>query len=520
MTEVSGSVIDIPFVLGGKDFFPRGPGDASEAGTLNLEYGGGETIVRFPAPGSFDPSVLFEAQEELAKLSTAEILDFMAEVGKLWADPEYPRYREALGIMKRITDFSEEELVLDFSYIPSLMERGGYLEDMLKAEFPDPEILDKWIARGGCEVKAYPRGRLLHVLAGNVPGVEIISLARGLMTRNANVLKMASGNPVTPVALVQSFSDVDPDHPVSRSTSALYWERGGAVEKAMFREVQSVCVWGGFDAVHAAWSHARAGLEILDYGPKRSMVFISGETLASPEALAAAAAALAGDTVVHDQQACHSPQLVFVEGSTGGEGGESGEGKNRAGEGKSPRENAEIFAAALGAALDGAGKSLPRGADTIDRKAQLGHMRNMAELMGETVLHPGSTAWTLIVTEDFKRTASNPLGRTLWILPASSMEEAVSHADNLTMVAAFSRRKDLEAHRDFLSGRGVDRMTTVGNMGLLPPGTPHEGRYDLTRLVKFVSADLYPDPGEEMGVGSETFEARRPAEAAAAGARG
>ncbi|MCK5735663.1 MAG: hypothetical protein KAH21_04250, partial [Spirochaetaceae bacterium] len=80
---------------------------------------------------------------------------------------------------------------MDFSYIPALMEKGGYLEAMLNAEYGDPSILDEWIVRGGCEVKAYPRGRLLHVLAGNVPGVEIISLARGLMTKNANVMKMA-----------------------------------------------------------------------------------------------------------------------------------------------------------------------------------------------------------------------------------------------------------------------------------------------------------------------------------------
>jgi len=494
----AGSVIDMPFVLGGKELFP---GESPEGEIISLEYGGGETVVRFPASGSFDPAVLFEAQNELATLSTADIMDFMAEVGNLWADPGYHRYQEALSIMKRITDFSEEELVLDFSYIPALMKKGGYLEAMLNAEFRDPSILDEWIVRGGCEVKAHPRGRLLHVLAGNVPGVEIISLARGLMTKNANVMKMASGNPVTPVALVQSFSDVDPDHPVTRSTSALYWERGSSAEKEMFGKVQSVCVWGGFDAVYAAWNHAGAGLEILDYGPKRSMVFISGETVGSEAELAAAAGALAGDTVVHDQQACHSPQLVFVEG-----------GGKEDGEGKSPRENAEIFAAALGVALDEAGKSLPRGNDTIDRMAQLGHMRNMAELMGETVLHPGSTAWTLIVTEDFTRTASNPLGRTLWILPANSMKEAVNHADDLTMVAAFSRRADLEDHRDFLASRGVDRMTTLGNMGLLPPGTPHEGRYDLTRLVKYVSADLYPDPGEAGGL----HEAN---EAAAVGAR-
>jgi|GEM_PF-857158 len=503
MSEVSSSdsVIEMPFILGGKEFFPGDDsGDSLKAESIILEYAGGEAVVRFPSLGSINPAELFSAEGDLAKLSTPEILDFLAEVGKLWADPGYHRYQEALSIMKRITDFSEEELILDFSYIPALMEKDGYLEAMLNAEFGDPSILDEWVARGGCEVKAVSRGRLLHILAGNVPGVEIISLARGLITKNANVMKMASGNPVTPVVLLQSFSDVDSDHPVTRSTSAVYWERGTAAEKDMFHKVQSVCVWGGFDAVHAAWSHSRADLEILDYGPKRSMVFISAETLGSEAVLTAAAGALAGDTVVHDQQACHSPQLVFVEAGSG----EAGESKNRAGGGSGiSRKNAEKFAAALGAALDEAGKSLPRGADTIDQKAQVGHMRNMAELMGETVMHPGSTAWTLIITEDYTRTASNPLGRTLWILPAESMSEAVAHVDDLTMVAAFSRRVDMEAYRDFLASRGVDRMTTLGNMGLLPPGTPHEGRYDLTRLVKFVSADLYPDPGEAGGVPAE-----------------
>ncbi|MCK5735664.1 MAG: hypothetical protein KAH21_04255 [Spirochaetaceae bacterium] len=112
----AGSVIDIPFILGGKEFFP---GESPEGEIISLEYGGGETVVRFPAPGSFDPAVLFEAQDDLAKLSTADIMDFMAEVGKLWANPGYHRYQEALSIMKTITDFSEEELVWIFpTYLP------------------------------------------------------------------------------------------------------------------------------------------------------------------------------------------------------------------------------------------------------------------------------------------------------------------------------------------------------------------------------------------------------------------
>jgi long-chain-fatty-acyl-CoA reductase len=479
VTEVH--TIDVPFILGGKELPP------SEKDGITLEYGKGETAVRFPRITPEDFDALYGGEDDLAALSQNDIFAFLAEVGTLWADPGYRRYRESFESMQRVTDFSAEELALDFSYIPLLLEEGGYLRRMLKTEFGDPAVLDRWTVRGGCEVKAVPRGRLLHVLAGNVPGVEIISIARGLMTKNANILKMARGNPITPVALVKSFADVDPDHPITRSTSVIYWERGSKVEEEIYRKVHSVCVWGGFDAVHASWTHARPGLEILDYGPKRSMVFIGSSTLENESALNTAAAALASDTVVHDQQACHSPQVVFVEGE------------------------AEKFADTLGKALDEAEKRLPRGEDTIDRKSQVGHLRNMAELMGERVFHPGSTAWTLIVTDNFERTATNPLGRTLWVLPVNTLDDAVQRADSWTMVAAFSDRSDLETHRDTLAALGVDRLTTVGRMGLLPPGTPHEGRYDLTRLVKFVSTDLPAEPGPDPTATGTAKRAETPA---------
>ena len=455
---------ELPFILAGVEYSPESDGSG-----LVLDYDDGQIRIQFPEYTINQLKKHIEAVENLVELSTENILDFLSAVGELWKDPEYPRYKEALELMRRITDFSEEELILDFSYIPSLLEKGGYLEEMLQSEYGNSDILDRWITRGGCEVRAVPRGRVLHVLAGNVPGVEIISLARGLMTKNANILKMARGNPVTPISLVQSFADVDPDHPITRSTSVLYWERGSEIEKDLYRNVQTACVWGGFDAVQAAWKHARPGLEILDYGPKRSMAFIGSSTMESETQMIAAAVGLAADTVVHDQQACHSPQVVFVDG------------------------NAKTFAKALGSALDEAGKAIPRGSDSIDRQAQLGHMRNMAELLGEEVFHPGSTAWTLIVTRDFSRTPSNPLGRTLWIIPVNGLGEAIARVDRYTMVFGFSDRTDLETCRDQLAVLGVDRLTILGRMGLLPAGTPHEGRYDLTRLVKFVSADLTPE---------------------------
>jgi long-chain-fatty-acyl-CoA reductase len=296
--------------------------------------------------------------------------------------------------------------------------------------------------------------------------VELLSLTRGLLTRNLNILKTATANPVSPYYLFKSFMEVDPQHPVTRSVSVLNWERGSDIEKHLYNKVQSVCVWGGSDAVAAAWKYARPGLEILDYGPKRSMAFVSSKTLKNKNTLEEAASALAKDTTLHDQQACHSPHIVFVEGET------------------------EEFCNKLSEELTKLAVIYPRGTESIDRQTEIAHMRMMNELNGNKVYHPGNNNWTLIVTEEFSQTALSPLGRTLFIIPVKSLEDAVGFTDSYTMVAAFSDRTDLEKYRDRLAANGVDRLTGLGRMGLLPPGMPHEGRYDLTRLVKFVSTDL------------------------------
>ncbi len=450
---------DIPAIIGGKEIF----------GKENVKkYNGmaGSVTIRTPEITTGQIEDIFKAREEINRLPLEEITGFISEAGKLWADPDYHLKKEALEIMLRLTQFSENELKDDFGNIPLVMNKDIFINKALNADFYASAILDQWIVRGGCEVKAVPRGSVLHILAGNVPGVELVSLARGLLTKNLNILKTAAANPVSPYYLIKSFIEIDPDHPVTRSVSAFHWARGSDIEKYIYRKVQSVCVWGGAEAIQAAWNYARPGLEILDYGPKRSMAFVGSSTLQNEEKLAATARALAKDTTIHDQQACHSPHVVFVEGKT------------------------EKFCKELASSLTDFTKIYPRGGESVDRQSERTHLRMMHELSGNRVYHPGNHDWTIIVTGDFINTAQSPLGRTLFVIPVESLRDAVKYADAYTMVAAFSERSDLEKYRDSLSMQGVDRLTDIGRMGLLPAGMPHEGRYDLTRLVKFVSTDI------------------------------
>ncbi len=451
-------IIDIPAIIAGREVFGK-------ENIKKQEGLAGSVTIRTPEITTNHVNDIFEATKEINTLPINEIISFLEKVGKLWANPDYHLKKEALEIMLNITQFSEKELLEDFGNIPLVMSRNTFIDKVMSAEFQGSEILDDWVVRGGCEVKAVPRGSFLHILAGNVPGVEMVSLIRGVLTKNLNILKTAGANPVTPYYLLKSFMEVDPNHPVTRSTSVLHWNRGSELEKQIYKKVNSACVWGGTDSVYAAWKHARPGLEILDYGPKRSMVFIGASTLKDDEKMQKAAMALAGDTTTHDQQACHSPQVVFIEGET------------------------DKFCTKLATELTNFAKLYPRGGESIDRQSERSHLRMMQELSGNKVYHPGNHDWTIIVTNDFVSTAQSPLGRTLFVIPVNSLSDAVKYADKYTMVAAFSDRDNLNKYRNELAMQGVDRLTDVGRMGLLPADTPHEGRYDLSRLVKFVSTD-------------------------------
>ena len=63
---------------------------------------------------------------------------------------------------------------------------------------------------------------------------------------------MGSSDPFMAVAILRTMLDVDPDHPVPRSMSAVYW-RGGdeRVERAIFQPqyFDKIVAWGGGDAI-------------------------------------------------------------------------------------------------------------------------------------------------------------------------------------------------------------------------------------------------------------------------------
>jgi long-chain-fatty-acyl-CoA reductase len=441
-------------------------GDARYGDETSLDFDRGEKIrVLLPKITAKDVEEVAKCQRDLHMLSIEDIISFLSKLGKLWQDERYELRKEALELLEKTTGYHRKELELDYQFWMSTFDKQ-FLEQTIEAELRSKQFLEGWMRIKNVEVRAFPQGRVLHILAGNFPGVGIVSLTRGLLTKNTNILKLASGEPISITYLALSLIDVDPNHPITKTTSVVYWEHDSDAENKAFEIADAICAWGGYESVYSARKKSRPRQPILEYGPKRSMHFIDKESIEDDTKLKEITARAAHDIALHDQQACHSPQVAFVE------------------------KHAEKFCEALAKSLSEEGKNLPKGYVSIDEHARISHVRSMSLFRGDKVYRPDSTEWTIILTNDFGRTTEHPLSRTLYVIQVNDLKEAVKFADPLTMVIGFSSSKRIEELRDELALRGVDRITEVGRMGYFPVGFPHEGRFDLSNLVRWVSRDI------------------------------
>ena len=404
-------------------------------------------------------------QRSLAKVPIDDIISFYSQVGELWRDQNYDLRKESIELTSKITGYHPAMVEYSYRDITRIFNED-VCRIILDIELGDPRVLDIWIHKLQSKVHAVPTGRLLHILAGNVPVVSAVSMVRGNLTKNVNILKLPSGDPVTALYLALSFRDVDKDHLITKTTSVVYWQHDSPAENKAFEIADGVCVWGGYDAVLAIRKKSKPGQILLEYGPRRGYQFISREVYEDDTLLNEVAKRSAFDLILYDQQACHSPQVAFVE------------------------EPAEKFCEALAEALKIESKKIPKGYVSTDEHATISHQRLMATFRGDRVYHPGTTEWTIILTKKFEHTLNHPLSRTLFVIEVKDLRDALRYVDPSVMVVAFSSKSRMDELKDEVTLRGADRVTLVGRMGYFPTGSPHEGRYDLSNLVRWVSRDL------------------------------
>jgi long-chain-fatty-acyl-CoA reductase len=393
----------------------------------------------------------------LAGTPTQDIVAFLARCGALWKSDEYARRRLFTRQLCQVMGYSPELAEAEADMIASILSAHWRLHDALGVELPSPHVMDRWVAREDCEIRAFPRGLVVHLLPGNVPLSSVVSLLRAILTRNLSVAKVAGGDPVTALALALSFLDVDAGHPVARSVSVVYWPKDDPLGASVVGAADAVCVWGGEPAIRWAQRHAAPEAARVVYGPKRSLAVVGREA-----DLEQAATGLAHDVCAYEQRACFSIHQAFVE------------------------EPAGPFLETLHRALTRYDRLLPRSAYSPDELAAGALERAAQGFMGSEVRTAGT--WTTITCRPDRVRALCGV-RTVFVHPVARLDEALAWLGQDVQTVAAAPWSALLGLRDEMARRGVSRFVELGLSNLFRLGGTHDAMQPMSGLVRLVATE-------------------------------
>jgi Acyl-CoA reductase (LuxC) len=405
----------------------------------------------------------------LSDVPTTEIIELLSQVGD-WVrrDPDGV-LAQALESLVEISSASrplaERSYAELWRYFSADLARF-----QLEQELGGTDVTDSWRSvevpgqTRPSFVRAFP-ARMVHVLAGNAPGVAAISIVRSALVKGASLLKLASNDLFTAPALLRAVSAVAPGHPLEQSLAAVYW-RGGddAVESVLMRPqfFDKLVVWGGAQAVRGVARYVCPGLDLVSFDPKTSISLIGRDAFAPGSDLRRIAVAAATDATVHNQDACTASRFQFVEG---------------------PLEDVDRFCALLVAELGverhkAAARSEPVPADLRDEIDALRYLAPYYRVWG-------ATNGTGLVVRSEEPVTFYPTGRVVNVVAVSGPEQVFEFINASTQTVGIYPDRLRADLRDQLCRVGVQRVTSLGHAGDTVIGLPHDGFYPLSRMVRW-----------------------------------
>jgi hypothetical protein len=258
---------------------------------------------------------------------------------------------------------------------------------------------------------------------------------------------------------------MDPNHPIVKSMSAVYW-RGGddAVERVLYRPqyFDKIVAWGGGDAINNVIKYLGPGFQLVSFDPKTSISMIGREAFASEAVMDEVATRAAHDVGMLNQEACVCSRVLFVEG-----------------------EPAQVdgFCARLQQklvernALTGKAPPLPR-----DLAEEVEGLRMLDDEFGVWGAPDGSG----LVVRSEEPVDFHPINKTANVVRVDRLEDALKWVNVATQtVGVYPPARQVELRNGLASG-GAQRVVRLGDAGGQSIGAPHDAMYILHRFVHWI----------------------------------
>jgi hypothetical protein len=352
--------------------------------------------------------------------------------------------------------------------------RRGTLEPIVLRELGANSLNGGWTQAGRAQCKAFPLGVVGHWPAGNVEIQPILSMTCALLGGNAALVRIPRGLAEMTRILIERLADSDPEEQLTRRIFMVAFEHGRRdLHEAMAQAVDGAMLWGGQESVldvrslpFPHWTR------LAVFGPRISVAAMDAGAWSHPEEHKSWCLRMARDVWQFDQQACSSPQVLFLE--------------------RAPGKSTEQFREALQQAFESENNAHPRPAITGALTSAIARARAawLIEDPSHSAAFPASPDWTLLFGSGTE--IPQPVqGRTLTVLEVDDLMAAVAKLDgNVQTLGLGMADAAKEMRIAGLAGqRGVDRIVKLGRMHtFVPPWDGQDLIRPMVRLVRHVSS--------------------------------
>lgn len=317
-----------------------------------------------------------------------------------------------------------------------------------------------------------PLGVVVHITPANAELLPFFAIIESLLVGNINWLRPSASEQGMTIDLLEAFTHFDLTGQLANFVAVIPVETTRL--SLLLTHADGVSAWGGDTALDAIRQQLPSGCRWIPWGHKISFAWLQPDAVNEENLLA-----LADDVCCFDQQACSSPQIVFVDSDEsavlqdiGNRLAQAMRRRHARWQPLIPDEKAaaDITSAVAFAQLD----AVFAGADN-------------ALLAGD--------GWRIIL-QNMSAITPSPLFRTILLrpLPQNKVMQTLrpwrTHLQTCGLIAA---DRDRIPFSQLLLAAGVNRITPVGKMHDGYHGEPHDGVYALSQLARRVTVTLDAD---------------------------
>jgi hypothetical protein len=347
--------------------------------------------------------------------------------------------------------------------------RRGTLEPILLRELGPDSLTGGWREEGRARLRSFPLGVVGHWPASNIEIQPVLSLTCALLGGNACLVRVPGSLVAATRLIMEKLQQVDRSGLLTpRIFMASFDHSRLGLHEAMAQAVDGAMIWGGAEAV----SQVRAlpfppWARVIVFGPRLSVAAMDAGAWGDRTERSSWCRRVARDVWQFDQQACSSPQALFLEDGSGGDPSEFVEDLKLAFQEENrihPRR--EIHAVVTSAIC------LARATWLLDDA-------------GNRAIFPQSPDWTILLGRGAE--IPKPVqGRTLSVLLVDDLLEVISKFDGTVQTLGLGiKAADREQTLAQAAGRhGVDRVVKLGRMHVFT--SPWDGMDLIRPMVRLV----------------------------------